>query len=207
MNILVVGGGHLGRRIAEHLDRKGHEVSIIEENESKLALLDPKFGGITFNTFPMDVNNLIGAGIKNCDALTVTTSDDNLNITVSQIAKNIFGIKNVVSRISDPYREHVFETLGLKTVCPTNMAADSIITALTDPHKPKNIIFGTTMLGFELVALERKKIGRRLIDISDENGGVIIGVMRADDTVILNSSAKNVILGRGDRLIISTKID
>lgn len=57
--------------------------------------------------------------------------DDNLNITVGQIAKSIFGIEKVVTRISDPFREFIFESYGLETVCPTNMAdeANSAITS------------------------------------------------------------------------------
>ena len=62
----------------------------------------------------MDLKNLRSAGIESCDAVAVTTSDDNLNITVGQIAKNYFQVPKVVARISDPYRENIFESFGLQ---------------------------------------------------------------------------------------------
>ena len=89
MNILVIGGGLLGRRVAEMLDAAGHDVAVIDESEDNIAQLDADFGGVTSVGFPMDLKNLRSAGIESCDAVAVTTSDDNLNITVGQIAKTI----------------------------------------------------------------------------------------------------------------------
>ena len=37
MNILVIGGGLLGRRVAEMLDAAGHDVAVIDESEDNIA--------------------------------------------------------------------------------------------------------------------------------------------------------------------------
>ena len=124
MNIMIVGGGLLGRKTAETLDEAGHDVVLIDASPENLAQLSPDFSGVTAVGFPMDIKSLRSAGIEGCDAVAVTTPDDNLNITVGQIAKNFFGIPKVIARISDPYRENIFERFGLQTVCPTNMAGD-----------------------------------------------------------------------------------
>lgn len=47
MNILVIGGGLLGRRVAEMLDAAGHDVAVIDESEDNIAQLDADFGGVT----------------------------------------------------------------------------------------------------------------------------------------------------------------
>ena len=122
MNIMIVGGGLLGRKTAESLDELGHDVVLIDASAENIAQLSPDFSGVTAVGFPMDIKSLRAAGIEGCDAVAVATPDDNLNITVGQIAKNFFGIPKVIARISDPYRENIFERFGLQTVCPTNMA-------------------------------------------------------------------------------------
>ena len=124
MNVLVIGCGLLGRKIARTMDEMGWDVSVLSNIESDLELLENDFEGVTFRGFPMDIRNLREAGIESCDAVAVTTADDNLNITVAQIARDYFGIQNVVARVSDPARELIFEHMGLHTICPTNHAGD-----------------------------------------------------------------------------------
>ena len=146
MNIMIVGGGLLGRKTAETLDEAGHDVVLIDASPENLAQLSPDFSGVTAVGFPMDIKSLRSAGIEGCDAVAVTTPDDNLNITVGQIAKNFFGIPKVIARISDPYRENIFERFGLQTVCPTNMAGDKLVTALTSPWQSRQVSFGSTTI-------------------------------------------------------------
>lgn len=207
MNILVVGGGHLGRKVAEELDREGHEVAIIEESAEKLGLLSPKFGGVTFNSFPMDIANLKVAGIESCDAVTVTTSDDNLNITVGQIAKNIFGVEIVVARISDPFREYIFESFGLQTVCPTNMAAEAIISAMTSPYEHKKVSFGSNMISFRIVPVDRRTAEKRLNDIYVGEGEAVFGLMDSGGGFTLNAPYNPIKVKLGDSIVIAKRID
>ena len=92
MDVLIVGSGLLGRAVAERLDSLGHGVAVVDESAENLSLLPPDFGGVTFVGFPMDLNVLRRAGIGSCDAVAVTTGDDNLNIAVGQIAKRLFKV-------------------------------------------------------------------------------------------------------------------
>jgi trk system potassium uptake protein TrkA len=54
------------------------------------------------------------AGIENADALVAVTEDDNMNIMVCQVAKEIFKVPKVIARIYNPAREHVFHQFGLR---------------------------------------------------------------------------------------------
>ncbi len=207
MNILVVGSGHLGRLVAEDLDRNGHEVAVIEEHEEKLALLDPKFRGATFIQFPMDINNLRDAGIENCDAVIVTTSDDNLNITVGQIAKRVFNIETVLSRITDPYREHIFESFGLQTICPTNITCQNIISAVTSPYKNKNVSFGSNFINFNIISCEKRYVGKRLNDVLGDENEAVFGLIRENGSFELNFPFQSPRIEANDKLVFAKKID
>lgn len=178
MNILIVGGGLLGRHMAEALDELGHEVAIIDEHEDNLAQLRADFQGATAVGFPMDMNALREAGIEGCDAVAVVTSDDNLNIAVGQMAKGVFGVPQVVARISDPDRESVFQGAGLLTACPTNMAADKLVAALVSPYQARQVTFGAATVSLQARPVEKKMAGGTTAQLESAPGEGLFGVIK-----------------------------
>ena len=80
----------------------------------------------------MDVDVLRKAGIERADAFAAVTQGDNRNVMVSQIAKHIFGITKVATRIYDPLRQETFEMLGIEAISPTVIGADKFLEIL-DP--------------------------------------------------------------------------
>ena len=207
MNIMIVGGGLLGRKTAEMLDEVGHDVVLIDASQENLALLNPDFSGVTAIGFPMDIKSLRAAGIEGCDAVAVTTPDDNLNITVGQIAKNVFGIPKVIARISDPYRENIFERFGLQTVCPTNMAGDKLVTALTSPWQSRQITFGTSTVSLVVVPVEHRYFGHTTANVDLRHGDGLFGVIKEDGSFLLKTKNEEIYLDSGDSLVCSRKID
>ena len=55
MNVLVIGCGLLGRKIARTMDKMGWDVSVLSNMENDLELLESDFEGVTFRGFPMDI--------------------------------------------------------------------------------------------------------------------------------------------------------
>ena len=155
----------------------------------------------------MDIKSLRSAGIEGCDAVAVTTPDDNLNITVGQIAKNFFGIPKVIARISDPYRENIFERFGLQTVCPTNMAGDKLVTALTSPWQSRQVSFGSTTISLEVVPVERRYVGHTTASVELRSGDGLFGVIKDEGQFLLKGKDGEIPLESGDSLVISRKID
>lgn len=206
MNILVVGGGFLGRGIAEALDGFGHDVAVIDENAENLAQLSPDFQGVTAVGFPMDMESLQEAGIEGCDAVAVVTADDNLNIAVGQIAKDVFDIDKVVARISDPARESIFQTAGLLTVCPTNMASEKVVGALLSPYQAKQVTFGANTVALEPRPVEKKWIGRTTAALELDSGEGFFGVIKKDGRLRMQAEG-SIPLEEGDLLVFSRVID
>ncbi|HEX3040075.1 MAG TPA: NAD-binding protein, partial [Caproiciproducens sp.] len=147
------------------------------------------------------------AGVENCDAMAVVTPDDNLNITVSQIAQEFFGVKNVVARISDPAREKVFKSFGLKTVCPTKLAGDAIFTALTQPWDARNISFETATAAFHTRPVEESQAGLPVTAMPIDSGETVFGILHKDGSMELYSAEKKQVLGEGDKVIFAKMID
>ncbi len=207
MNVLVVGCGRLGTRLAGILDEHGHDVAVIDPNPDAFRNLSEHFNGITVTGMPMDMKVLQNAGVENCDAMAVVTPDDNLNITVSQIAREFFGVKNVVARISDPAREKVFKSFGLKTVCPTKLAGDAMFTALTQPWDSRNISFETATATFHCRAVDKAHVGTSVATVPLDKGETIFGILHADGAMELYSAERKVMLAEGDKVIFAKIVD
>ncbi len=132
MRVIILGCGRVGSKLATVLDSEGHEVTIIDLNAEQFRRLGPDFKGTAMVGTGIDEDVLRRAGIEQADAFVAVTNGDNTNIMSSQIAKVIFKVPKVVTRIYDQVREDTYHALGLKTICPTTIGAMTIKNVLED---------------------------------------------------------------------------
>ena len=203
MNILIVGCNRLGALLSNYLDAHGHDVAVVDSDEDSFQLLSETYSGMKVAGMPLDMTVLRQAGIEHCDAMAVVTSDDNLNITVSQIAQEFFHVQNVVSRITDPYREEMFKRFGLKAICPTNLARDSVLTALTGPWDAQSLTFGTSTVGFHIRAVDAGHVGIRVSDAPKDEDEVLFGVLHRDGSMALAAQNTDLAAAEGDKIIFA----
>jgi len=123
MKAVIMGCGRVGARLAGLLDTDGHSVTILDTDTYSFRRLPPTFKGDALVGNGLDQEVLKRAGIEEADAFVATTQGDNRNIMAAQIAKHIFNVPKVVSRIYDPLRQELYSTLGLETVSPTTIFA------------------------------------------------------------------------------------
>jgi trk system potassium uptake protein TrkA len=126
-----MGCGRVGARLALMLTRAGHEVTIMDVKSSSFNRLGSDFKGTTILGNGIDQEVLKRAGIERADSFVALTQGDNRNIMASQIAKHIFGITSVVTRIYDPLRSDTFAALGLQAISPTILGANAFYEELT----------------------------------------------------------------------------
>lgn len=123
MKAVIMGCGRVGARLAGLLDADGHSVTILDTDTYSFRRLPPTFKGNALVGNGLDQEVLKRAGIEEADAFVATTQGDNRNIMAAQIAKHIFNVPRVVSRIYDPLRQELYSTLGLETISPTTIFA------------------------------------------------------------------------------------
>ncbi len=130
MHVVVMGCGRVGTLIAQRLEEAGHTVAIIDQNREAFRRLGPNFQGITLTGVGFDRDILIQAGIERADAFAAVSNGDNSNILAARVARENFGVANVVARIYDPGRAEIYQRLGIPTVATVVWTADQILRRL-----------------------------------------------------------------------------
>lgn len=102
MEILIIGGGKVGRILAERFDKRGENVSVIDISGEECNKC-MELGVRTVQGNAADVDVLKKAGIRNAKYLVITTKKDDTNLLFCQIAKAKFGFKGeqLVARVNN----------------------------------------------------------------------------------------------------------
>jgi trk system potassium uptake protein TrkA len=104
VHIVILGCGRVGSALAQTMDRQGHSVAVVDMDPEAFRKLSPDFGGSTVVGIGFDRDTLIEAGIAHAQAFAACSSGDNTNIIAARVARETFGVGNVVARIYDPRR-------------------------------------------------------------------------------------------------------
>jgi len=130
MEFVIVGYGRVGARTADILSSEGHDVVIVEREESKAQTArDDGHDVIEGNV--EDERALDEVGLDDVDALAALTGDLNANFTACMIA-NGHGCRTVL-RIDEDYREEIYRKYAAdvdEVVYPERMGAAGAKTAL-----------------------------------------------------------------------------
>lgn len=118
----IIGCGSLGAHLARTLSEKGEDVLIIDRNKKSFKKLGHNFSGMTMEGDATDLEFIAELNIKKARALVAVTEEDNINLMVCQIAKELYGLK-VIARLYHAERESVYREFGIDTICPEEITA------------------------------------------------------------------------------------
>ena len=125
-----MGCGRVGSSLAIELEAAGHTVSVIDQAREAFRRLGPDFKGRTVTGVGFDREVLLEAGIQDADAFAAVSNGDNSNILAARVARENYGVQNVVARIYDPGRAEIYQRLGIPTVATVLWATDQILRRL-----------------------------------------------------------------------------
>ncbi|MBI5287909.1 MAG: TrkA family potassium uptake protein, partial [Chloroflexi bacterium] len=123
MKVVIMGCGRVGAALAADLSSEGHEVLVLDTDPSAFRFLPDSFTGTTFVGNGLDMDVLEKVRLRDADAFVSATRGDNRNVMAAQMAKHVFGVKVVASRVFDPLREEMYRNMGLRTIFPTRVQA------------------------------------------------------------------------------------
>ena len=154
MKVIVVGCGRVGATLAGLLLERGNQVAVVDRNPRAFRLLGDEFvecapedaaaakadralrtqrGIRCLLGVGIDEEVLRTAGVPDADAFVAVTDNDYINIMASLMAKEIYTVRRVIARITDPRRGSLFHEMGIETICPTTLGARSIADQLEGP--------------------------------------------------------------------------
>lgn len=125
-----MGCGRVGSTLAIQFQALGHSVSVIDQNREAFRRLGADFNGQTVAGVGFDRDTLLEAGIERAFAFAAVSSGDNSNIIAARLARESFGVANVVARIYDPARAEIYQRLGIQTVATVLWTTDQILRRL-----------------------------------------------------------------------------
>ena len=125
-----MGCGRVGSLLALELEASGHSVAVIDQSKEAFRRLGPDFKGRTVTGVGFDRDTLLEAGIQGADAFAAVSNGDNSNILAARVARESYGVSNVVARIYDPGRAEIYQRLGIPTVATVIWATDQILRRL-----------------------------------------------------------------------------
>jgi trk system potassium uptake protein TrkA len=121
--VCIMGCGRVGATLAAELSRNGDQVLILDTDPTAFRFLPDDFVGTKAVGNGIDLDVLRKLGIEGMDVFVSATRGDNRNVMAAQIAKHIFGVPVVASRVFDPLREEMYRNMGLRTINPTRVQA------------------------------------------------------------------------------------
>lgn len=130
MHIVIMGCGRVGSMLARGLDKRGHQVSIIDVDPAAFDRLGDGFRGHTVKGVGYDREVLEDAGIRKTDGFAAVSSGDNSNILAARVVREVYHVNNVVARIYDQGRAAVFERLGIPTVATVKWSVEQVLRRL-----------------------------------------------------------------------------
>ncbi|MFC6961594.1 cation:proton antiporter domain-containing protein [Halocatena marina] len=201
MRAIIVGGGRVGRALAERLDDRGENVVIIDnDNESIEAAR--AMGFTVQRGDATDLEVLRDAGAEHAKIVAAAAGDDDVNLLVAQLARTSFGIDTIIARSNNRSNVDAFEELGVRTISTGLSVAWAMDNAIERPalsHWMNEL--GRSGDVQEVEITSDKLVGKQIQDIGDElpNGCIIGLVSRDGDNVVPTSNFE---LEKGDHLTI-----
>lgn len=173
-----MGCGRVGASLARALDRRGHEVAVVDQDELAFRRLGPQFGGRRVTGVGFDRDTLVAAGIERADALAAVSSGDNSNILTARVARETFGVETVVARIYDPARAEIYQRLGIPTVATVKWTSDQMLRRLLPEGALPAFTESSGKVVIAEVPVSPDWIGRRLTDLETASGARVAFVTR-----------------------------
>ena len=206
-NIIVVGCGRVGSRLATTLSDHGHNVCVVDRVADAFRNLGQGFNGTNVLGVGFDEEVLLRAGIENCDTLAAVTQSDNANLMTAEVAKRLFHVPHVIARLYNPDHERAYSQLGLDYVCGTSLVSEEIFSKISSGHGSHLESFGE----FEVLqfSLNLKHLGRSSIrakELERDHDVRIVAFERSDGS-ISSVPNKNSVLYQGDSILACVRHD
>lgn len=179
-----MGCGRVGSALARSLEERHHSVAIVDSDPEAFRRLGPSFLGTKVTGIGFDRGVLEKAGIDHADAFCAVSSGDNSNIIAARVAREAFGIRQVVARIYDPGRAEVYQRLGIETVATVKWTADQVLRRVLPAEAEPDFRDPTGTIRVDTVKPPTSWVGRRTLAFQQQTGGRVAWIDRQGEGIL-----------------------
>ena len=206
MHIVIVGAGKVGYFLAKRLSESKHVVSVVDKEKTVCAEIAKRLDILVINGDGCDPHILEQAGVTRAEVVAAVTGDDEDNLIICQLAKEIFKVQRTVGRVNNPDDEHTFSELGVDVpIDATKIIAKIIEEEVSFSDFVNLMSFKRGKLAIVRVDLPEDSpvINTQVQDIRLPPDSVLVSIVRGDEVVVPKG---NTILKPGDDIIALTLV-
>lgn len=200
-NIMILGGGKIGRRVASLLSDK-MKVKLIDSNPEKaFELADELPNTLVIQGDGRDIDLLAQEGIIDVDAFIAVTEDAETNIISCLLAKHL-GVKKTIALVDKVEYVPLTQTIGLDSLINKKLiAANNIVRFI----KKGKIISYSSLEGIDAVVMEfvaqpnSRIVSENIAELEFPKDAIIGGFIRKDQSFIALGSSK---ILPGDKVVV-----
>ncbi|NQU73561.1 MAG: TrkA family potassium uptake protein [Candidatus Omnitrophica bacterium] len=207
MYILIAGGGNVGFYLAKRLISNKHTVALIEKDKEVCDEIAKEQNILVINGDACDPTFLEEAGIKRADVLAAVTGEDEDNLIICQLSKNIFDVSRTVARVNNSKNTRIFSELGIDVpVDGTSLIATVIEEEASFEDIVKLMTFKRGKLSIVRIDLtnESPVVGKQVMDMQIPKDSVLVSILRGGEVTIPKGDT---VLKAGDDIIALTTIE
>ncbi len=199
--IMILGGGKIGRRVAEVLSQK-MTVKLIESDEEKtFELADQLPNTLVIRGDGRDIDLLAQEGIIDVDAFVALTDDAETNLISCLMAKHL-GVKKAIALVDKVDYIPLTQTIGLDSLINKKLIAANSISRFI---RKRDMVAYASLEGIDAEVIEfiaqpgSDVIKYPIKDLDFPKGSIIGGIVRGDNTIIASGKTQ---VNANDRVVV-----
>jgi trk system potassium uptake protein TrkA len=203
-SIILAGGGNIGKRLAQNLERD-YQVKLIERNEERARSISEELDHtIVLRGDAADEELLLDENIENTDVFCALTNEDETNILSAMLAKRR-GARRVMALINRPAYVDLVESGSIDIAISPQQAT---ISGLLTHVRRGDVVVAHSLRRGAAEAIEAvahgnsntcKVIGRRIEELRLPEGTTIGAIVRGDNVMIAHHDT---VIENGDHVIM-----
>lgn len=200
-NVMIIGGGRIGRKTARLLERDMNVKLIDIDKERCLDLIDRLDQTLIINADARDIELLEDEGIRNMDAFIAVTNDYETNILTCLLAQR-YGVKRTIPLIENIDYIDISKSIGIDTIINKKLITASYIVRFTMDAEVTSIkcLSGIDAEVLEFVVKPGAYVTKRPIHkINVPKGSIIGGIVRGMESFIAVGDFQ---IMEGDKVVI-----
>lgn len=188
--VIIAGGGNIGVRLAESLEKYNYHVKVIERNAKRAWELSERLDStIVLTGDAADEDLLLEENIENTDVFCAVTNDDEANILSSMLAKKL-GAQRVLSLVNRPaYADLISDSMIDIAISPSQATIGSM---LAHVRRGDVVVVHSLRRGaaeaIEAIAHGDSRtsqvVGKRVEDIQLPPGAMIAAIARGEEVLM-----------------------